>query len=287
MSFNTLFSIGVSSLSAFSAGIEAISSNVANSQTAGYKRIRTDFENLLPTTARTDGGLVSAGAAGTGVGAVARQLFGEQGAIARNSVATNLAVAGAGYFVVSQFAQATSADARLYTRAGDFTADAAGNLVNSAGYYLQGSTSAAGGALGVQGLETVNINRPPAVADPAALGGLVSVEISDAGAVDATYADGSVFTLFRIPLALFANEAGLDLAAATAVRATTQSGAAQIVAAQSGRAGAIEGSATETSTVDIGEEFSTLIATQRAYSTGARILSTADELWRTLVETAA
>jgi flagellar hook protein FlgE len=56
---------------------------------------------------------------------------------------------------------------------------------------------------------------------------------------------------------------------------------------RTGRAGEIEGSALEISTVDIGREFSTLIETQRAYATNARIITTADELWRTLVETAA
>jgi flagellar hook protein FlgE len=75
MSFTSIFAIGVSSLTAFSRGIESISSNVANSDTTGYKRIRTDFEALLPT-AKSSAGLVSPGAAGTGVSASARLLAG-------------------------------------------------------------------------------------------------------------------------------------------------------------------------------------------------------------------
>jgi flagellar hook protein FlgE len=286
MSFTGIFAIGVSSLTAFARGIEAISSNVANTDTTGYKRIRTDFEALLPTASATSG-LVSAGAAGTGVAAGARQLFSEQGAIARDNQATHVAVAGEGWFIVSRGPGAATAGDLLYTRAGDFRPDANGNLVNSAGFFLQGTTSAAGGALTAQGLQTVNVNRTPAGADPATLGALASVEISADGAVNATYANGEVHAIFRIPLALFTNEAGLALADRTAVSATALSGAALIRAAQSGEAGAIEGSALEGSTVDIGEEFSALIATQRAYATGARILSTADDLWRTLVSTAA
>ena len=48
-----------------------------------------------------------------------------------------------------------------------------------------------------------------------------------------------------------------------------------------GLAGAIEGAALESSTVDIGSEFSTLIETQRAYATNARVITVADEFWRT------
>lgn len=286
MSFTSIFAIGVSSLTAFARGIESISSNVANSDTAGYKRIRTDFEALLPTT-RSSAGLVSPGAAGTGVSASTRLLVGEQGAIARGDQATHLAVAGDGFFVVSRTPDAASAGDLLYTRAGDFRPDADGNLVNSAGFYLQGAASAAAGAVSAQGLQTVNLNRLPPGADSPALGALVSVAVGGDGSLNATYANGEIHTIFRIPLAGFVNEDGLALADRTAFSATAASGAAAIVAAETGRAGRIEGAALEASTVDLGQEFSALIATQRAYATGARILSTADDLWRTLVGTAA
>lgn len=286
MSFTGIFAIGVSSLTAFAKGIETISSNVANADTTGYKRVRSDFEALLPT-ARSNAGSVSAGAAGTGVAAAARPLVGEQGAITRNNQSTHIAVAGDGFFVVSRTPDASQADDLLYTRAGDFKPDANGDLVNAAGFYLQGSPALSGGALSAQGLSTVNLNRIPSGEDPAVLGDLVSVAIGGDGAVNATYANGETHAIFRIPLAQFVNEDGLALADRTAFAATSASGAAEIAAAQTGRAGSIEGSALETSTVDLGREFSALIETQRAYATGARILSTADDLWRTLVETAA
>jgi flagellar hook protein FlgE len=279
MSFTGIFAIGVSSLTAFSKGIESISSNVANSDTTGYKRVRTDFETLLPTSRVSP--------AGTGVNAAARQLFAEQGAIARGNQTTHVAVAGDGFFVVSRAPGATAAGDLLYTRAGDFRPDAEGNLVNAAGFYLQGAAATAGATISAQGLQTINVNRVPAGEDPALLGDLVSVGIAGDGAVNATYANGETHTIFRIPLALFVNEDGLALADRTAFSATAASGAAEIAGARTGRAGTIEGSALEASTVDLGAEFSALIETQRAYSTGARILRAADELWRTLVETAA
>ncbi len=279
MSFTGIFAIGVSSLAAFAKGIQSVSSNVANSDTTGYKRVRTDFEALLPAS--------RANAAGTGVSAGPRQLLSEQGAIARDNETTHAAVAGEGFFVVSRAPGATAAGDFLYTRAGDFRPDADGNLVNAAGFYLQGTAATAGGAVSAQGLQTINLNRVPAGGDAGLLGDLVAVAIGGDGAVDATYSNGETHTIFRIPLALFVNENGLAPADRTAFSATAASGAAEIARAQSGRAGKIEGAALEASTVDLGVEFSALIATQRAYSTGARILSAADDLWRTLVGTAA
>lgn len=290
MSFSSLFSIGLSGLSAFGTGLEAVSSNIANSQTNGYKRVRTDFADLIPASAIAPDATISAGVSGTGVTAVTRQLAAEQGAIARTNTPTNVAVSGDGFFVVAPEPASTGSIPFLFTRAGDFTPDALGNLKNAAGYYLQGAVVGANGAAGagaLQSLQTVNINRTPAGADPAALGAMTSIAIDRDGYVRASYANGETHALYRIPLALFANPEGLEDAERTAFRNTTQSGDARLSAARSGSAGAIEGAAVEISTVDIGQEFSTLISTQRAYSTASRVISTADELWRTLVQTAA
>ncbi|NWG91066.1 MAG: flagellar hook basal-body protein [Parvularculaceae bacterium] len=290
MSFSSLFSIGLSGLSAFSVGLEAVSTNIANSQTTGYKRVRADFADLIPSDAPSMDQSIGAGVSGTGVAAVSRCLAGEQGAVSRTNMPTNIAVLGDGFFVVAEAAAPTSAATLLFTRAGDFTPDALGNLKNAAGYYLQGAavgTDGRAGAGSLQSLETVNLNRTPAGADPALLGAMTKAEIDPDGYVRATYANGATYALFRIPLALFANPEGLEEAERTAFRNTTLSGDARLAGARTGSAGAIEGSAIEISTVDIGQEFSTLISTQRAYSTAARVVSAADELWRTLVQTAA
>lgn len=288
MSFSGLFSIGFSSLSAFSAGLEAVSSNIANSQTTGYKRVRTDFANLIPSDAAFLNQSVGAGVVGSGVAAVARQLVGEQGAVTRTNIATNAAIAGNGFFIVSSDPASNGPSSFLFTRAGDFRTNALGDFVNSAGFYLQGAPAGSTGRAGsLQSLQTVNVNRTPAGADPAALGALTGVAIDADGNVNATYANGETHTIFRIPLALFVNPDGLEEAEKTAFRNTAISGDPRISGARTGSAGAIEGAALEISTVDIGQEFSNLISTQRAYSTASRVISTADELWRTLVQTAA
>ncbi len=282
MAFAQVFAIGVSGVSAFAKSLEAISANIANTGTVGYKRAHTDFADLVAANVAERTGVAG------GVGASNRSLAGEQGAITRTSAETNIAVAGAGFFVVSR---EPGGAPLLYTRSGDFSANAAGELVNGVGYFLQGHATDAGGAVsvsGVAGLETVNIMRAPPVAAGAPLPGeLMGVEIDPAGRVFGRYATGEHIALYQIPLALFASVEGLDETSGSAFLSATAAGPLALVAPQSGRAGTIEGSALEISTVDIGREFSTLIETQRAYASNARVISVADELWRKLAETAA
>ncbi len=286
MSFSGLFAVGVSGVTAFTTSLEAVSNNIANSQTVGFKRARTEFSDLVTIDAPDANGKL-----GAGVSASNRSLVAEQGSLTRTDNATDIAISGAGFFVVSEEANAPGA-AFLFTRMGDFSPTAAGDLANGAGLFLQGVRAGASGAAPIattlSSLETVNIYRaPPLAAGAPPVGELIGVEIDDEGQLIASYATGEEIVLYRLPVALFGNPEGLAETRGTAYQPTTASGAAILAAPREGRAGAIESAAVEISTVDIGQEFSTLIETQRAYATNARIISVADELWRALVETAA
>ena len=124
MGFPGLFAIGLSGVNAYSASLEAVSNNIANTQTTGYKRVQTDFSTLIQGEA-PEGGLN-----GGGVQGVNRQLVTEQGAITRTNSATDLAVSGDGFFVVSETADGNACHIalplhpvrRLY-RAGRWRAD--------------------------------------------------------------------------------------------------------------------------------------------------------------------
>lgn len=283
MSFAGVLSVAVSGVNAFAKSLAAVSTNIANSQTTGFKRTRTEFSDLV--AAETAQAKTLAG----GVGASNRTLAEEQGAVARTNTATNVAVAGAGWFVVAP--DAAAASSFLFTRSGDFAPNADGALVNGAGYFLQGyATDASGGAAtsGTAGLQTVNVNRPPPLAAGAPTpGALAGVEIDNEGRVIARYETGERIALYRIPLALFPNAEALMETRGTAFLQTTAAGTLSLALPGEGRAGAVEGEALEISTVDIGAEFSTLIETQRAYATNARVIGVADELWKTLTATAA
>lgn len=133
--FNAL-TTAVSGMQAQSYALENISGNIANSRTAGFKRVDTSFSDLVPDTAlnRQISGSVAAYSQTTNT---------IQGDLAPTGISTNVAINGDGYFVVDQRQSGLGsnmnfANKDLYTRRGDFDFDANGYLVNGAGYYLKG-----------------------------------------------------------------------------------------------------------------------------------------------------
>ena len=128
----------VSGLRAQAFSLDNISGNIANSQTAGYKRIDTTFVDMM---AERD---TKHQVAGT-VAAYSELTNTIQGNLRDTGVSTNMALNGDGFFVVqkktvdSGGGTAFSAT-NLYTRRGDFAPDKDGYLVNGAGSYLTGAS---------------------------------------------------------------------------------------------------------------------------------------------------
>lgn len=109
------------------------------------------------------------------------------------------------------------------------------------------------------------------------------VTISQDGLISALFDNGDRRAIYRIPLATFVNPNGLESRSGNVWSATDDSGSPTLRAADSGGAGQITQSALESSTVDIGEEFTNMIMVQRANSAATRIISTADEMLEELV----
>jgi flagellar hook protein FlgE len=128
MSLFGSLNIGVAGLAANSAALSATSSNIANVNTVGYKQATANFSTFLNST-----GL--AGGASAGVTAVIGQDVTTQGLPITTSSPTDMSISGNGFFVVSPSANSSVLE---YTRAGSFTPDTDGNLVNAAGLYLRG-----------------------------------------------------------------------------------------------------------------------------------------------------
>ena len=138
MSLFGAINTAISGLTSQSANFGNISENVANSQTVGYKRVDTAFVDYLTTStaATNEPGAV-----------VARPQYvnNVQGSVTQTDNPLGLAVAGQGFFAVSQatgsLGNAPTFDSQqYYTRAGDFSMNSNGYLVNSAGEYLNGWT---------------------------------------------------------------------------------------------------------------------------------------------------
>jgi len=166
MSINSAMLSGVSALIANSAALGAVSDNISNINTVGYKENSTQFEDLVTSKAAT--GNYNSG----GVQANVTQLISQQGQFTQTSSNTDLAINGNGFFVVSNTAAGLSATSGpSFTRAGSFTADANGNLENSAGLYLQGWVANSAGVIttdpsDLSKLSTININDIANSPDP-------------------------------------------------------------------------------------------------------------------------
>lgn len=130
---------GVSGLTAQSSAMGAISDNITNVNTVGYKNTSVNFQTLV--TAQTSSTFYSAG----GVQSKPRQDTGVQGLLQSSTSQTDLAISGNGYFVVNEANQPTIADQYLFTRAGSFYQDDQGYLRNTSGFYLQGWPTDASG----------------------------------------------------------------------------------------------------------------------------------------------
>jgi len=136
MSLLGAMSTAISGLTAQSASFGNISDNIANSQTVGFKRIGTNFADLL-TNSTAD--VNQSGA----VLATPDYQNNLQGTIAQSSNPLSMAIAGQGFFPISelsggQVGTVNFSPQQYYTRAGDFTMDKSGYLVNSNGGYLNG-----------------------------------------------------------------------------------------------------------------------------------------------------
>ncbi len=151
----TLFSslyIGASGLAANSLDLSVVGDNIANSNTIGFKGSRAAFEDVLGQNL-----IGGSGELGMGARLQAVQKLLQQGAITSTGIATDLAIQGNGFF------QVKGPDGPLYTRAGNFTLDQSGFLVNLDGLRVQGFAGDVNGVLGrsLSDLQLADATTPP------------------------------------------------------------------------------------------------------------------------------
>lgn len=126
------FSAGLSGLNANATYLSVIGNNLANINTIGYKTSSVSFADLVSQT--VGGTSINPMQVGLGVVTGSISPVFSQGAIENTREATNVAIQGSGFFVV----RGESGDA--YTRAGNFSFNADGELVTSDGWRVQGYT---------------------------------------------------------------------------------------------------------------------------------------------------
>jgi len=121
------FGIALTGIDAAQSNLDVVSNNIANSDTTGFKQSAAEFSDLYASGQNG----VAANAIGNGVQIAAIAQDFAQGSIQSTGNNLNLAISGAGFFTVS------TGGALSYTRAGDFSSDANGFVVNPQGEVLQ------------------------------------------------------------------------------------------------------------------------------------------------------
>lgn len=152
---------GISGLLANSDALDVISNNVSNVNTVGYKSQTAQFEDVLYQTIVGANGTSQVGR-GSALESVTTDFA--QGSFQTTNSSTDLAIGGQGFFIVKKQGQETD----YYTRAGGFSLNKNGYLVDSAGDYVQGKgiERATGTAFGVDG--DIIISQQPSEPKPTA-----------------------------------------------------------------------------------------------------------------------
>lgn len=241
-------------MSAQQMNIDATANNIANVNTAGFKRTRMDFQDLMYQSLRVAGspsqdrqnptGLQ----VGLGVRAAATQKIFSQGVFEQTDNPLDVVIEGEGFF------QVTMPDGTIsYTRDGAFKRDSTGNVVTSDGYLIE-----------------------PAIVVPAEA---ASISIAADGTVSAQIPGTQAPSqLGRLTLARFANPAGLVSTGRNLYTNSAASGAPVVAAPGTQGMGTVSQGFLEKSNVSVVDEMVNMIQAQRAYELNAKVIQGADHM---------
>jgi flagellar basal-body rod protein FlgG len=247
--------IAKSGLDAQQTKLSTISNNLANASTAGYKRSRAVFEDLLYQNVRQVGAqssqdtqLPSGLMLGLGVRTVATEKLFTQGNLVETGNSFDVAIEGRGFVEVL-----LPDGSQAYTRDGSFQVDNQGQLVTSSGYVVQ-----------------------PAITVPE---NAQSVSVGNDGTVTvSTPGSASVTQIGSLQLADFINPTGLQPMGKNLYLESNASGSPQVGTPGLNGLGTIVQGFIESSNVNVVEELVNMIETQRAYEINSKAISTSDQM---------
>ncbi len=235
--------------------IDVLSNNLANVNTAGFKKSRADFQDLLYENLRPAGAASAAGnqvptgiQLGHGTRPAAVQKIFVQGDMQHTKNQLDLAIEGDGFF------QILKPNGEIaYTRSGAFKLDSEGRIVNSDGFLLE---------------PTLSI--PPDTLD-VTVGTDGTVSVMQAGNPQPT-------EIGTLQLVRFVNPAGLNSIGRNLYLQTSASGEPITGTPGEDGLGTLSQGYLEMSNVSVVEEMVSMITAQRAYEVNSKAIQAADEM---------
>jgi flagellar basal-body rod protein FlgG len=235
--------------------MQVIANNIANVNTTGFKSDRANFETLAyqyitqpGATSAGDDKYTQGASLGSGVKFTSTSRSDTQGSLNQTGNALDLAIQGNGFFQIQQ-PDGTIA----YTRDGNFSITAEGQMVTADGHAL-----------------IPNISIPD---------GATNITIGADGTVSATtQGTTEAVQLGKIQLASFTNPTGLKAVGDNMLTETTSSGAPQQGDPGTDGRGSIQQGSLEASNVNVVEELVDMIETQRAYEVNSKMIKATDEM---------
>ncbi len=242
-------------MAAQTTNVDVISNNLANVNTAGFKRGRANFQDLMYQQIKSPGAEASAAGTqlpsgiqvGLGVKTASIEYVFSEGSFQQTNNPLDIAIQGKGFFQV----QLPNGEIG-YTRSGSFSRDAQGQLVTANGDVVQ-----------------------PAITLPA---DTLNVNIGQDGTVSVEQA-GSVSTVVgQLQIVDFSNPAGLSHLGSSIFQATNASGNPLTGNPGENGFGGLGQGMLEMSNVNMVDEMVSLIAAQRAYEMNSKSVQAADEM---------
>lgn len=250
--------------------LRVISHNIANAETAGFKKSSAQFSDLVASGSATDPRRTA------GIGATVSAITQDfaLGPLEQTGRSLDVAIDGDGFFALEN----PLSGELSFTRNGNLQLRATGELQDANGNRLQ--------AFPVDATGTPTAAAPVDMIVPlanAAGSALANVTIDNRGVVNAAFADGSSVPVGQIALATFPAPGGLRAIGQTKWQATGDSGPPSFGSPGIGPNGEMISGALERSNVDLAEEMVSLLTAQRNFQANARAIDTATQISQTVL----
>lgn len=295
---------GVSGMKGFQSKLDVIGNNIANVNTVGFKKSRIMFQDIISqnlsgaTAATNQSGGINPQQIGLGTKIGSIDVLHTPGSPMTSGVGTDLAIDGDAFFVVRQ---SQDSETNLLTKAGNFTRDGEGNLVNANGFFVQGVVEENGELKEVK----INITEDQVTAPENPADGpmkFISYSIDARGYINVVREDGKSGKLainandeyymsetdnnpeeISLATTVVDNPGALKKIGGTLFETTLNVGEVNLGRIEDNSGGQINSGVLEMSNVDLTEEFTELIVAQRGFQANARTITTSDSILEEVV----